>query len=214
MKKTSSLQDAKEQQIRKLLAPYPDSMCRSEFREACHIGTRTSLYLLHSGLVPFVHSGKKTQPYQIAKADVAAYLRRRESDPEYYTPPSGWYKNFPKHKVPPAPAVRRLDDKTVDRKSVRRYFEEQLAPYPDLLTVAQISELTGYSRNVVSRWCCTGRLKAFTHQPKIYVPKLWMLDFLLSEEYNAITRKCRKHCSMIQEILWLEHKRLSSVGNV
>ena len=129
--------DFLDEKIAQALASYPDPMCHSEFREACHIGTRTALYLLHSGLVPFVRSGKKTQPYQIAKVDVAAYLRRWESEPGYYTPPSGWYKNFPKHKVPPAPVVRRLDYKTVNRKAVWHYFEEQLAPYPDLLTVAQ-----------------------------------------------------------------------------
>ena len=28
----------------------------------------------------------------------------------------------------------------VDPKTVRRYFEEQLAPYPDLMTIAQIAE--------------------------------------------------------------------------
>lgn len=179
-------------------------MCHSEFREACHIGTRTALYLLHSGLVPFVHSGKKTQPYQIAKTDVAAYLRRRESEPGYYTPPSGWYKNFSKYKVPPAPVVRRLDYKTVNQKAVQHYFEEQLAPYPDLLTVAQVAEITGYSQNVVSRWCRTGRLKTFTHQPKIYIPKPWVLDFLLSEDYNSLVRKSQKHCAAIRRISFRE----------
>ena len=179
-------------------------MCRSEFREACHIGTRTALYLLHSDLVPFVHSGKKTQLYQIAKADVAAYLRRRESEPGYYTPPSGWYKNSPQHKVPPAPVVRRLDYKMVNRKAVQHYFEKQLASYPDLMTVAQVAEITGYSQNVVSRWCRTGRLKTFTHQPKIYIPKPWVLDFLLSEDYNSLVRKSQKHCVAIRGISFRE----------
>ena len=187
--KAKKKNDFLDEKIAQALASYPDPMCRSEFREACHIGTRIALYLLHSGLVPFVRSGKKTQPYQIAKADVAAYLRRRESEPGYYTPPSGWYKNSPQHKVPPAPVVRRLDYKMVNRKAVQHYFEEQLAPYPDLLTVAQVAEITGYSQNVVSRWCRTGRLKTFTHQPKIYIPKPWVLDFLLSEDYNSLVRK-------------------------
>ena len=210
--KAKKKNDFLDKKITQALAPYPDPMCRSEFREACHIGTRTALYLLHCGLIPFVRSGKKTQPYQIAKADVAAYLRRRESEPEYYTPPSGWYKNFPQHKVSPAPVVRRLDYKTVNQKAVQHYFEEQLAPYPDLLTVVQIAEITGYSRNIVSQWCRTGRLKTFTHQPKIYIPKPWVLDFLLSEDYNSLVRKSQKHCAAIREILWQERQRDSPAG--
>ena len=70
------------------------------FRKACRIGTRTSIYLLQSGLVPCENTGKQTRCYKIAKSDVAAYLRRRLAEPAYYTPPSGWYKNYPNHKPP------------------------------------------------------------------------------------------------------------------
>ena len=45
-------QDRLAEEIDVLLAPYPDPMSRNDFRQACHIGTRTSLYLLQSGLVP------------------------------------------------------------------------------------------------------------------------------------------------------------------
>ena len=102
MKKTNLFQDALEREIQDLLAPYPDPMGRTDFRKACRIGTRTSLYLLQSGLVPCENTGKQTRCYKIAKADVAAYLRRRLAEPAYYTPPSGWYKNYPAHKPRPS----------------------------------------------------------------------------------------------------------------
>ena len=99
MKKTNPLQDDLERQIQGLLAPWPDPMGRTDFRKACRIGTRTSIYLLQSGLVPCENTGKQTRCYKIAKSDVAAYLRRL-AEPAYYTPPSGWYKNYPNHKPP------------------------------------------------------------------------------------------------------------------
>ena len=102
MKKANLFQDTLERQIQDLLAPYPDPMGRTDFRKACHIGTRTSIYLLQSGLVPCENTGKQTRCYKIAKADVAAYLRRRLAEPAYYTPPSGWYKNYPAHKPRPS----------------------------------------------------------------------------------------------------------------
>lgn len=52
MKKSNLFQDALEREIQDLLAPYPDPMGRTDFRKACRIATRTSLYLLQSGLVP------------------------------------------------------------------------------------------------------------------------------------------------------------------
>ena len=50
MKKKNTAQTLLEQQIQELLAPWPDPMSRTDFRKACHIGTRTSIYLLESGL--------------------------------------------------------------------------------------------------------------------------------------------------------------------
>ena len=76
MKKSNLFQDALERQIQDLLATYPDPMGRTGFRKACRIGTRTSIYLLQSGLVPCENTGKQIRCYKIAKADVAAYLRR------------------------------------------------------------------------------------------------------------------------------------------
>ena len=82
MKKTNLLQNTLEREIQDLLAPYPDPMGRTDFRKACRIGTRTSIYLLQSGLVPCENTGKQTRCYKIAKADVAAYHDSHGDDKE------------------------------------------------------------------------------------------------------------------------------------
>lgn len=191
--------DRLEKQIAAQLAGYPDPMSRTDLRRACRIGTRTSLYLLQSGLVPCTHTGKKTRCYKIAKADVAEYLRRREREPEYYTAPSGWYKNYPGRRPPARPLVQSINCEIVSRLLIRRCFEEQLAGSPDVLTAAQIARLTGYSAKTVSRWCSAGRLKSILRQPKYMVPKVWLLEFLASDDYNSICRKSGRHYAMIRE---------------
>ncbi len=183
MKKSNLFQDTLEQEIQDLLAPYPDPMGRTDFRKACHIGTRTSIYLLQSGLVPCENTGKQTRCYKIAKADVAAYLRRRLTEPEYYTPPSGWYKNYPNHK-PPAFGLNGA------------LLLTDAARQPDVLDARQIAQVTGYASRTVSRWCTEGRLKAFPYQHTYKVPKEWLLEFLTSEDYNSITRKSKEHYAM------------------
>lgn len=183
MKKVNPVQDALEREIQDLLAPYPDPMGRTDFRKACHIGTRTSIYLLQSGLVPCENTGKQTRCYKIAKADVAAYLRRRLAEPAYYTPPSGWYKNYPAHK-PPAFGLNGA------------LLLTDAARQPDVLDARQIAQVTGYASRTVSRWCTEGRLKAFPYQHTYKVPKEWLLEFLTSEDYNSITRKSKEHYAM------------------
>ena len=186
--------------IQKALKPYPDPMSRNDFREACKIGTRTSLYLLKSGLVPCINTGKKTRCYKIFKKDVEEYLIHREIDPLYYTAPSGWYKNYPNHK-PSVPAlIDRIDYQTVSYAAVREYFEKQMDSYPDVLTVKMVAEATGYNLKTVSRWCTSGRLRTIQQSPKFMVPKIWLLDFMCSEDYNHIVRKSNEHNDLIHKI--------------
>ena len=65
MKKETVSKDPLAEKVEEILTPYPDPMSRNDFRIACHIGTRTSLYLLQSGLVPCKNNGKKTRCYKI-----------------------------------------------------------------------------------------------------------------------------------------------------
>ena len=135
-----------EKEIAATLADYPDPMSRTDFRKACHIGTRTSIYLLQSGLVPCHNTGKRTRCYRTAKADVTDYLRRRAAAPARYTPPSGWYKNYPNHKPPENALVRRLDLTGPRRKKLRSRLAKQLAKAPDVLTLQQICDITEIGR--------------------------------------------------------------------
>lgn len=200
MSKLKTHCDLLEEKIREVLVPYPDPMSRKDFRTACRIGTRTSIYLLKSGLVPCVHTGKKTRCYKISKADVAEYLRRREMEPGYYTPPSGWYRDYPNHKPPASSVQTRIEYKIISKLLIRQYFEEQLASYPDVMSAAQISQATGYNAKTVAGWCRNGKLKSILQQPRYMVPKVWLLDFMASDEYNNICRKSGKHYAVIREL--------------
>ncbi len=153
MKKKAVQQDPLAEKIEEILTPYPDPMCRNEFRKACHIGTRTTIYLLQTGLVPCKNNGRRTRCYKIAKKDVAEYLYRRESDPMHYTPPSGWYYNCPKRKKPATSLDRQLNYEIVDRLLVRQWYEKLLDRSPDVLTAEQVGEVLGYSRHTISKWC-------------------------------------------------------------
>ena len=125
---------------------------------------------------------------------------RRESDPMRYTPPSGWYYNYPKHKKPAASLERKLNYKGEERLLAKEWYEQQLANYPDVLTVAQVCEVTGYQRHTILKWCSKGLLKAILQTPKYMIPKVWLLEFVTSDFFNEISRKCGKHYAAIKEI--------------
>ena len=61
---------AQVSKYRYLLNQYPETVQKEQFRIICHISKRTARYLLQSGLVPCVQSGKKTRNYTIKMKDI------------------------------------------------------------------------------------------------------------------------------------------------
>ena len=69
-----------------------------------------------------------------------------------------------------------------------------------VLTVAQVCEVTGYQRHTILKWCSKGLLKTILQTPKYMIPKVWLLEFVASDFFNEISRKCGKHYAAIKEI--------------
>lgn len=66
-------------------------MTKDQFYRVSHISKATALYLLYSGLVSCIDSGKKTRKYTIKTDDVINYLVDRKANPGRYIAPDGWY---------------------------------------------------------------------------------------------------------------------------
>ena len=134
-----------------LLRQYPAYMTKEQMYQVCHISKKTCLFLLQSGLVPCLDSGKKTRRFKIETANVIRYLADRELHPDRYKPPEGFYKRKrgkgksrrkkrrKQGTYTPSPSVT-----GVDPCIMREYYRAELELYPDdVLTTRQISEFTG-----------------------------------------------------------------------
>ena len=75
----------------KILEEYPNGMTKDQFYRVARINKQHAKYLLDSGLVPCINTGKKTRKYHIATHDVITYLCDREDNPEKYKVPTGFY---------------------------------------------------------------------------------------------------------------------------
>ena len=65
----------------KILEEYPNGMTKDQFYRVARINKQHAKYLLDSGLVPCINTGKKTRKYHIATHDVITYLSDREDNP-------------------------------------------------------------------------------------------------------------------------------------
>lgn len=178
-----------------LLRQYPQFMTKDQMYRVCHISKKTCLFLLESGLVPCLDSGKKTRRFKIKTANVIRYLEDRELHPDKYKPPDGFYKKERKSQAIEDP--KQTPDITaaaVDPGVMREFYEAELMLCPeDVLTTDLISKFTGYSLSSVVRWCNKQYLQSFYINHRFYVPKEYFLDFLTSRYFINISVKSRLH---------------------
>ena len=192
-----------EKYCREILEQYPEYITKDQMYRICHISKKTCLFLLESGLVPNIDSGKKTRRFKIKTKDVIQYLHDRDDYPELYKAPDGFYKGNGCRKAPSFEDVFTKEDLT----SMRQYYEMLLKDYPDVLNVRQVAQFTGYGGSSVTKWCSKQDLKNFFIRQKFQIPKEYLLDFLVSRYFIGIAVKSEKH-KMFNEQLKKLHGEL------
>jgi len=191
------------QYFTELRKTYPKTMTKDQFYRIAHISKSTALYLLTSGLIPCTDTGKKTRRYTIKTDDVIKYLIDRRVHPNRYSAPPGWYSGTAgKHKPEedtPMPLISELPK--AERKLFREYLEAELSDYDDLTSVKEVSEFTGYSTTSVIGWCSKEKLKYFYINGKYLIPKISLVEYIMSKDFDDIKVKSWKHKLLICDFL-------------
>ena len=145
-----------------ILDEYPEYITKEQLYQICRISKKSAQNLLERGEIPCIDSGRKTHRFLIATADVVDYLQRRDNAPR--------------------PAA----DETAIEK-----IRAALALYPDVLSVAQVSELTRRRSSTVTKWCRLNYVESFNAGGKNHIPKDSLMTFLISrwEEFRDIGEK-------------------------
>ena len=186
----------------KILEDYPNGMTKDQFYRVARINKQHAKYLLDSGLVPCINTGKKTRKYHIATHDVITYLCDREDNPEKYKVPMGFYigKNgcSKRHPDKPATEIIRFNFTEPEKTGLYTLWENLTVGYDDLLTTPEVSELTGYSAQSIQRWCNQKILVGFKIRGTLTIPRLAVVEFMSSDRATAIVRKSSKHLDLLR----------------
>ena len=171
-------------------------------RVICHISKKTARYLLKSGLVPCIDTGKKTRQYIINTKDVITYLKKRQSQPEKFSAPTGYYSaSWNKGGKPKMLTLREWAnlDTAKSRKKFQDFLTLKTQPYSDVLSVAEASRLTGYHHNTLTNWCHNGYIRYFEISGGYMIPKSCLLNFLLSPHILDSYRPSKKMVDLAKE---------------
>lgn len=186
----------------KIKANYPEKIGLEQMRVICHISKKTARYLLTSGLVPCIDTGKKTRQYIINTKDVITYLKKRQSQPEKFSAPTGYYSaSWNKGGKPKMLTLREWAnlDTAKSRKKFQDFLTLKTQPYSDVLSVAEASRLTGYHHNTLTNWCHNGYIRYFEISGGYMIPKSCLLNFLLSPHILDSYRPSKKMVDLAKE---------------
>lgn len=166
----------------KLYEQYPEFISKDQLYKICKISKRSAAYLLDNNIIPCTVSQKQTWKYKIALKDVITYLRRREQ----------WGSMIPKgetssRRPPKNPRASFANVvKPGDEKTVIDYFAYICADYPDVVTTADIVDMTGIAGETVRRMVRAGDLEAIATQPHHLIPKVHVLKLVGSQRYISM----------------------------
>ena len=168
----------RNEDIKQRLQGYPSYISKEQLCKICHISKRTALRLLEDGSIPCKSNGKQTRKYQIALADVEAFLLKRQA----------------RIKINPREARNVYRPMSAEMKSLLPHVvTDWLEPYPDVLSVDEVVQITGYGSSSVVKWCKKEDLQHYCIGRKFFVPKTWLQEFMLSERFWGIHVKSHIH---------------------
>ena len=168
---------------------YPEYISLDQMYQICGIAKRTALYLVKHGIVPATDNGQRTWRYKIALDDVIRYLRRKEQWGSMI-PPGAVSSRWKSNKNPNAKKMCYADILNIGSAHVlKEYFAYIYTDYPDLLTIIDVTEMTGLSKKSVLTLIRNGDLKALTSNTKYLIPKEYLLTYVSSWKY------CDSHCN-------------------
>ncbi len=180
--------------LQETLKRYPKEISKEQLCKLCHISKRVAKYYLDNGVIPCRSNGQATHKYAIRTRDAITFLRRRDACPDAFrvTVRSGKARPF----VHPSIAYTQ---RVMQR--YQRLLEELARPYPDLMTVQMIAELTGYSVKTVRSWTAFGHIRWFQNGLKHLAPKELVIWHMMSEDFRTIANKSWKHDKIIQQLI-------------
>ena len=70
----------------------------------------------------------------------------------------------------------------------------------DMILLALLAMLR-YSQSAIVKWCVTGRVKAFLVSGKYLIPKICLVDYLMSADAMCVRQKSFRHEILLKEFV-------------
>lgn len=177
---------------KKLREEYPETITMEQFYRIAHISKRKANWLLTNGIIPCEDSGKQTRRFKIRLDDVIDYLQMVQGGTLNVSIPSGIFVSGAASKPP---------REYLDCDELKGQFLADWYAAPDMLTIKQASEISGYVGTSILRWVNRKQVKGVLYHERYLISKESLADFLSSKDGQDIVQKSELHRDMIEEFM-------------
>jgi hypothetical protein len=172
----------KQGKYESLREQYPANISLDQLHKICGIAKRSAKYLVDHGIIPYQDTGKQTWRYRIAIEDVITYLRRREQVGSMI--PCGTATSRKGQARPMSTRKCFAQIVVIGQESeIAEYFNFIFAEYDELLTTADIVEMTGLEKSTVLKLLKKRVIKSIMTYPKYLIPKQYLLEFVITPRF-------------------------------
>ena len=168
-----------EKRVLDIKERYGNYLTQREFMEAAGISSRIAYLATKRGIVPYRREYVGTvRYYRIRAEDVARYMENRFQS--------------------------RRTDASQEKISV---LETILSAESDVLSIRQVSGITGIHKNSIARWIQRGYLKYFLWKGDYRIPKPELIRYMASPRYWKARTGSLQRQAIRMSMEWLETQR-------
>ena len=74
----------------------------------------------------------------------------------------------------------------------RKYYEKNFKNYPDLVTLLELKKMLGnIGEGTVRKLLQSNHIKHYFINSQYLIPKIWVIDYILSEHYQSYKTKLK-----------------------
>jgi len=159
-----------------IIGTYPEYINQKQMMAICGIAQKTAYNIMKKGVIKSTVSCDPSNPlirqHRIRLMDVLELLYKRECREE-------------------------ADSDFII--TMRVFYEQRFKKHPDLLTVKNIEEMTGFRSSAITNWINRHGLFAFKRGKMFLIPKTGFLEFVISPYYRRIKNKSQLQKEAMQE---------------
>lgn len=183
-----------------------DVISLEQLYKMLHISKRKAAWMLQNGIIPCEIRNTQTHKYFIKRKDVIDYINKNEIAKQQEIPIGifNYNRTINPHRTESQDSVCGgsfysfeiiINDE--ERELFRGMLENMLKEIPDVLTVKEVAELTGYNRKTILHYTKKKYIFATNLKGKLYISKQSLIEYFSSDKALKNVQKTRWHESMV-----------------